>query len=106
PTGALTCGAGYGCTNGACVPMGCVCTEQYQPVCGENGHTYGNACQAGCAGAPVAHQGECGIDGDPCGGISGLQCSGGRCRYAASTWEAPYPDAGGTCRGYNYCDAP
>ncbi|HUQ07798.1 MAG TPA: Kazal-type serine protease inhibitor domain-containing protein [Kofleriaceae bacterium] len=106
--GALTCGSGFTCDAGACVPQsqGCVCAEIYQPVCGNDGHTYGNACKAACAQAGVRHDGECGIDGDMCGGISGAQCAGGRCRYAASTWEAPHPDAAGVCRGYNYCDAP
>jgi hypothetical protein len=105
--GALTCGAGFGCDDGQCVQQqGCVCAEIYQPVCGQDGRTYGNACQAACAAQPVRHDGECGIDGDPCGGLAGLECSGGRCRYAASTWNAPYPDASGVCRGYNYCDAP
>jgi len=29
---------------------GCVCTQQYDPVCGCNAKTYANACMAACAG--------------------------------------------------------
>ncbi|MBC7572130.1 MAG: hypothetical protein H7319_20735 [Spirosoma sp.] len=36
-----------------------VCTKQYDPVCGCNNKTYGNACQAGAAGIRVVAQGEC-----------------------------------------------
>jgi hypothetical protein len=37
----------------------CICPAIYQPVCGNDGKTYGNSCQAGCKGVPVAHVGEC-----------------------------------------------
>ena len=36
-----------------------VCTERYDPVCGCNNKTYGNACLAGAAGIRVVAQGEC-----------------------------------------------
>ena len=37
----------------------CVCIEIYQPVCGCDGVTYGNACHAGCAGVAVVSEGIC-----------------------------------------------
>ena len=106
--GALTCSAGNACENGQCVErQGCVCPALYQPVCGVDGRTYSNGCAAGCAQAPVRHTGECGIAGDPCGGIAGLTCQDEhRCRYGASQFETPFPDASGSCVARTYCDAP
>jgi Kazal-type serine protease inhibitor domain len=55
--------ASFGCSKDeACVEKikeNCVCTQQYEPVCGCNNKTYGNACEAACASIEVAHTGEC-----------------------------------------------
>ena len=41
---------------GQCAKFAEICTEQYEPVCGCDGVTYGNACSARSS---IAHQGEC-----------------------------------------------
>ncbi len=107
--GGLTCANGYDCDQGQCVEAQaqCICTAQYDPQCGIDGRTYGNACNAGCANMPIAHAGECGITGDTCGTMMGLTCLDGyKCRFGDSQFTYPYPDAGGTCVAANYCDAP
>ncbi len=110
PTGGLTCGDSFTCDapNGTCIEADtCVCAQIYDPVCGESGHTFGNACEAACVDAPVAHAGECGIPGDPCGTIMGLSCKDdNKCRFGLSQFSYPFPDAGGRCVAPTYCDAP
>jgi len=107
---------------GVCATVPSACTLQYDPVCGCNGETYGNACLAAAAKVGVLHEGECHVqcasplcgpgqgavdtNGDDCpdscrqlcGGIAGVVCNGKNevCYFDPSTMCGS-GDQFGTC---------
>ncbi|GJM24936.1 MAG: hypothetical protein DHS20C16_13510 [Phycisphaerae bacterium] len=63
---------------GVCTEFSENCALVFAPVCGCDGETYGNDCEASAAGVSVASDGECvgpgaGV-GEFCGGLAGVAC--------------------------------
>ncbi len=80
-----------GCdTPGTCRERPVFCTLEFQPVCGCDGNTYGNACAAAAAGVNVVREGACVVDG---GCNSNTDCSDADYCFSEEGCDAP-----GTCQ--------
>jgi hypothetical protein len=66
-------GVGHCCCDhlGVCEPIPQACPDVWDPVCGCDGVTYGNACEAAAAGVSIDHVGSC---GQVCGGFAWIPC--------------------------------
>lgn len=62
---------------GACEPRPEVCSLEFDVVCGCDGQTYANACQANLEGTSVAAPGSCDVGGGVCTADGALGCAFG-----------------------------
>jgi hypothetical protein len=91
-----TCGAAD--QMGTCLPQPEVCAEVFAPVCGCDGQTYGNECDAAVAGTSVASIGKCEDSAGLCGIRDLPACGAGEyCDFAPAA-ECGNADVPGTCK--------
>jgi hypothetical protein len=90
------CGAADG--EGVCRPRPEACEDVYEPVCGCDGVTYGNSCEAASQGSGVMSLGPCETEPGFCGGIAGFTCDtpGEYCNFPIET-QCGSGDQAGSC---------
>ena len=111
---ALVCPAGKFCaaaeanrcpgleSSGICRHIPEACIHIYQPVCGCDGQTYGNDCQADAAGVAIAYDGPC---APFCGGFAGLPCPGAGSCVDNATDDCHPSEGDGDCASLCQCEA-
>jgi hypothetical protein len=85
---------------GSCRARPEICTAIFDPVCGCDGQTYPNVCEANAKGVSVASTDACPTEpgGALCGGIQGLVCEAGEfCNFGLGDFCGA-ADATGTCQ--------
>jgi hypothetical protein len=92
---------------GICTPIPQACPTVWDPVCGCDGMTYGNECEADAASVSIDHRGPCDGEGACCTDIGGIPlpvpvCTGAtqeNCEAAGGFFEGP----GTICREAEAC---